>query len=209
MRHSPRFRDVSNGIALLEPSSSSERRHMLALWVAREILPHEARVRAWLRRAHASPEDVDEIIQEAYCRLSTLDGVEHIETPYAYFFSMARNLLVRRLRRQQIVPLDALAQIDAYEDDRPSPEQMTSAKLSYRKVLSMIDGLPERCGKIVRLRKIEGWSQKRIAEHLGTTEKAIEKQVWLGVKLIREAWARGETEAADRFAGPEHREGRR
>lgn len=179
--------------------SAASRRHERALWVASEVLPHELKVRAWLRRARVTPEDIDEILQEAYCRLATLDSVAHIASPYSYFLSTARNLLARRLRRQRIVPMEALVQVDSYQDDAPSPEELAVSKVSHRAMLALIDGLPERCGSIVRLRKLEGWSQKKIAEHLGTTEKAVEKQVWLGVRLLREAWSRAEIDADERL----------
>ncbi|GAA0661361.1 RNA polymerase sigma-70 factor (ECF subfamily) [Sphingomonas insulae] len=179
--------------------SAAGRRHERALWVAGEVLPHEQKVRAWLRRARVSPEDIDEILQEAYCRIATLESVAHITSPYSYFLSTARNLLARRLRRQRIVPMEALVQVDSYQDDAPSPEELAVSKVSHRAMLALIDRLPERCGSIVRLRKLEGWSQKKIADHLGTTEKAVEKQVWLGVRLLREAWSRAEGDADERL----------
>lgn len=168
--------------------------------MAREIVPHEPTVRAWLRRARTSPEDIDEIVQETYCRLAALETVEHIASPISYFHSTARNLLARRLRRQRIVPMEALVQVDSYQDDGPSPEDLAVARMAHRTMLSLIDDLPERCARIVRLRKIEGLSQRDIAVQLGTTEKAIEKQVWLGVRLLREAWARAEADADRRLA---------
>lgn len=181
--------------------SLADGRRRRALWVASEVLPHEPKVRAWLRRARTSPEDIDEIIQEAYCRLATLDSVDHITSPYSYFHATARNLLGRHLRHQRIVPMEALVQVDTYQDDGPSPEQLAVSKTTYRAMLKLIDRLPERCGTIVRLRKIEGWSQKEIAAHLGTTEKAVEKQVWLGVRLLRDAWRHAEGEADERLVG--------
>lgn len=184
------------------------RRRRIALWVAGEILPHEHRVRTWLRRAGTVPDDADELIQEAYCRLAMLEDVDHIDSPYAYFFSIVRNLLLRRLKRQSIVPLTTIAEIDSCHDDRPSPEQLAAGRLAYRKALDLIARLPERCGRIVQLRKIEGWSQRRIAEHLGTTEKAVEKQIWLGVRSLREQWSRAEQAADDLMSAREQRGGR-
>ena len=175
--------------------SSADKRRERAFWVASEILPHEPKVRGWLRRARTSPEDIDEIVQEAYCRLATLDSVDHITSPYNYFLSTARHLLTRQLRRQRIVPMEALLQVDTYQDDGPSPEELAVSKMTYLTMMTFIERLPERCGTIVRLRKIEGWSQKTIAAHLGITEKAVEKQVWLGVRLLRDAWTRAENDA--------------
>lgn len=169
-------------------AANAQHRRQLAQWVAVEILPHEARIRTWLRRSRLSSDDVDEIVQEAYCRIAMLESVDHITVPDAYFFSIVRNLLLRRLKRQRIVPFETIAEIESFQDDRPSPEQVIGSKLAYEKVLALIADLPERCRHIVQLRKIEGWSQREIAEHLGTTEKAVEKQIWIGIRAVREAW---------------------
>lgn len=187
-------------------SEAGERRR-IARWVADEVLPHEAKVRGWLRRARVSAEDIDEIIQEAYSRLSMLERVDHIDSGYSYFFSITRNLLTRRLKRQRIVPFEAIAEIDAFVDDRPSPERQVAGKIAYAKILDMIELLPERCRQVMRLRKIEGWTQRAIAEHLGVTEKAIEKHVWTGVRMIRDAWSRGEQDAENRLDYSERRGG--
>jgi RNA polymerase sigma factor (sigma-70 family) len=183
---------------------------VIASWVASEIMPHEAHIRARFLRARLSPEDVDDLMQEAYCRIAMLDTIEHITSPQAYFFSVARNLLLRRLRRQQIVPFEAIGEIEIYRDeDTPSPEEQVCSRMAYERVMALIATLPERCRRIVELRKIEGWSQKKIAEHLGMTEKAVEKQVWVGVRAVREAWALAERQADDRLAPARRDIGRR
>lgn len=176
------------------------RRAAMAEWVATHVLPCERKVRAWLSR-RTSPEDVDEIIQDAYCRIAKLDDVSHIDRPDAYFFSIARNLLVRRLRRQQIIPFEVIAEVDSYLDDQPSPEKQAADKRDYARLMELMAKLPDRCRRIVHLRKIEDWPQKRIAEHLGTTEKAVEKQIWLGVNAIRAAWTVADDAADERFRG--------
>jgi RNA polymerase sigma-70 factor (ECF subfamily) len=115
--------------------------------------------------------------------------------------------LTRRLKRQRIVPFEAIAEIDAFVDDKPSPERQVAGKIAYARILDMIELLPERCRQVMRLRKIEGWTQRAIAEHLGVTEKAIEKQIWTGVRMIREAWSRGEQDAENRLDYSERRGG--
>jgi RNA polymerase sigma factor (sigma-70 family) len=192
------------GLTAGDLKAINERRHRIATWVAREVIPHEARVRTWLGRSRVSPEDVDELIQESYCRLAMLETVEHIDCPDAYFFSIVRNLHVRRLKRQRVVALETIAAIDAYVDDCPSPERLAAGKLDYARMLGFMAALPERCRRVVQLRKIDGWSQKQIAAHLGTTEKAVEKQVWLGVKAIRAAWSQAEQDSVDRLDHFDH-----
>lgn len=178
------------------PQGELARRRHLAVWVAREIMPHEARVRAWFQRARLSPEDVDDVIQEAYCRIAMLEAVDHIDSPAAYFFSIARNLLLRRIKRQRIVSFEVIAEIEAYRDDAtPSPEEQAGSLMAFERMMKLIANLPERCRRIVELRKIEGWSHREIADHLGMTEKAVEKQIWVGVRAVREAWRSAESRA--------------
>ncbi|WP_084445829.1 RNA polymerase sigma factor [Sphingomonas sp. TDK1] len=156
-------------------------------------MPHEPRIRAWFARRRVAPDEVDELMQEAYCRIATLDTVDHIDCGHAYFFSIARNLLLRKLKRQQVVPFEAISEIESFRDTQtPSPEEQVSNRLAYERVMALIAALPERCRRIVELRKIEGWSQKEIAAHMGMSEKAVEKQVWVGVRAIREGWSASE-----------------
>jgi RNA polymerase sigma factor (sigma-70 family) len=176
-----------------------EQRRRVAVWVASNVIPHEAAVRGWLARSRVKAEDIEELIQDAYCRLATLDRVDHIERANAYFFSTVRNLLMRRLKRERIVSIEAIAEIDSYIDLQPTPEEQAASRLDFARLIAFLDTLPERCATIVRLRKIEGWSQKEIAAELGITEKAVEKQVWLGVKAIQAEWRRADSEADQRF----------
>lgn len=176
------------------------RRLRISAWIAREVLPHEPSVRLWLARASVVPEDIDEVIQEAYCRLAMLEAIDHIDRPDAYFFATCRNLLVRRLKRERLVPIATIAEIEELGSDAsPSPERETAGRLDYDRLMSILEKLPCRCREIVRLRKIEGWSQKEIAAHLDISEKAVEKQIWLGVKAIREAWSDGAARAEQRL----------
>lgn len=163
-----------------------EGRRRIVAWVAQSVMPHEAKVRAWLSRARVSREDIDDVIQEAYCRLSALDDIEAIDRPDAYFFSIARNLLASQLRRARIVEIEAVAEIEAMApfDDMPSPERQAAARLELARVRELVTALPERCRRIFELRKLEGLPQREIAERLGVTESVVENEGAKGVRLI-------------------------
>jgi RNA polymerase sigma-70 factor (ECF subfamily) len=169
-----------------------------ARWVSLCVLPHEPKVRAWLRRAKIEEGDADEIVQEAYCRLAALPEIDHIDQPGAYFFSIVRNLLARHLRRATVLPIEAIAEIDA-ADPSPDPETAATAAFMRSRLESFIDELPERCRRIVRLRKLQGYSQKEIAAMLGITESVVENQVQHGIRLLMRAWAQAEADAENRW----------
>lgn len=74
------------------PMSTDAARAALVRWVATEIMPHEPGVRAWLLRSLPAGVDVDDVIQDAYCKLSSLQNHQHVARPDAFFFQTARNI---------------------------------------------------------------------------------------------------------------------
>jgi len=147
-----------------------------------------------------SPEDADELLQEAYCRIAMLDRTDHIDRPSAYFFSIVRNLLARRHRRQRVVSLELMAEIDAFEDGPANTfEEELSDRLLFDRIVELIDRLPARCREVVRLRKLEDWSHRQIATHLGISEKTVESQVRLGLRAVRRMWDEQEASAMGRL----------
>jgi RNA polymerase sigma-70 factor (ECF subfamily) len=164
------------------------RREIIA-WVGGQILPHEADVRAWLRRAGSPAEDVDDIVQEAYCRLAGLASVAHIANGRAYFFQTARNIVLERIRRSRVVRIDCATEIDALNivDSEPSPERIVASRRELARVRELIEGLPERCRDIFKLRRVQGMPQRDIARLLGVSENVVEMQTMRGLRLILRA----------------------
>lgn len=165
--------------------------------MAREILPLEPSARALLRRMQLSPEDIDDVIQECYCQFADQD-VGQVMQPRAYFFQSLRFIVSRRRYRARVVPIDTYGEMSMFdiEDTAPTPEAIVGDNLLAHRIRAMIAALPERCRTIVELRRLEDWSQKRIAEHLGITEKVVEKQLWQGARALRRAW-KAQEEAGD------------
>lgn len=178
--------------------------------MAAEVMPHERNVRAWLARARLSREDVDEVIQDCYCRFAMLATVDHIARADAYFFSAARNLMLRRLSRAKIVPFEALSEADAetLADDTPSPERQAAARIEMARLRTYLAALPERCRQVIELRKFEGLSQKEIAARLGVTEHIVENDIRKGMAEVQRAWRAATAEAEDRLGAEGGRERR-
>lgn len=175
-------------------------RQRVMAWVAAEVLVHEAAVRAWLKRT-MTVDDVEDIIQEAYCRIASLTDVSHIRNGRAYLFTTARMLVLERIRRARVVSIDTAFELEKFDpvDDRPSPEQVTSGHQELRRVRRLIDSLPERCRDIFRMRKIDGLSQREVAARLNVSEHTVENDVVRGLRLILEAVAEGELRAEAAF----------
>jgi len=168
------------------------------------VLPHEADVRAWLASSGLPLFDVDDIIQQAYCVLSGLTDVSHIENGRAYFFATVRSLRLQRYRRERIVPIHVVADMDApfLADEAPSPEEAAGSRRRLGQVLSALDDLPKNYREVISLRRIDGLTQKETAARLGVSEKFVENNLARGLKALLKA-IEGEVAEPDRQEGDE------
>lgn len=165
----------------------------IVAWVAHHILPHEALVRAMLRKSLVNEQDIDDLINDAYCKLSNLSTTDHIEQPLSYFLRVVRNLHVDWLRRARIVRIESATEnlLANVLDESPSPERVAEARRELAKVQEIISSLPERCREIFNLRKVEGLSQREIALKIGVSENVVESDVAKGLRLVSAALSRG------------------
>ncbi|HKD23734.1 MAG TPA: sigma-70 family RNA polymerase sigma factor [Rhizomicrobium sp.] len=157
--------------------------------MASRVMPYEPAVRRWLQRSRVSESEIDDLVQQAYCRLAELESVEGIHAPEAYFFEVVRRLFLASLRRARIVRFETVAEMDALNlyTDEPSPERVVAARRELDEVMRLIARLPARCRRIFELRKIQGLSQREIAARLGIAETTVENEVAKGLRLISRA----------------------
>lgn len=176
---------------------------IVARWIAREILPHEGRIRTWLTRQWRGAIDVDDIIQEAYCRLSSLKSVEHIENPLAYFRRTVHGAAVDAVRHttKNVVPM---TENDWFEvlDESPSVDRQVESAQELGRVGHALAKLSDTCRRVIELRRIEGLSQRETAECLGVSENVVENNIVRGIRrvlaVMAEQDAEVEEEADDR-----------
>lgn len=177
-------------------------------WVGAQILPHEAYVRAWLMRARLGLEDIDDVIQESYCRLAGLASTAHIHDPRSYFFQVARNVALEQVRRASVVRIDCVEEIEklGFASDLPSPERVLAGREELRRIRDLINTLPARCRRIFELRKIQGMPQREVSRILGVSEHIVENDSAKGLRLILSAISGDMAETVKtKESGDEHR----
>ena len=114
-----------------------------------------------------SPEDAEDILQEAYTKLwSKRDSLEAVQQPEAFAVTIVRNLCLDFLRsprtNSRSEPLETV--ILHCED---SPERQVETRDQLRQVVRLIQELPPNQQQVIRLRGLEDCSVEEIAEITG------------------------------------------
>ena len=159
-------------------------------WVATHILPHESRVRAWLRRQfqRLSPSDVDDLMQDAYLHLCDVEFT-HITNARAYLVAIIRNRLAEQARRARIVPMERLGEIEALRipSEEPGPDRRAGAQQELEQLQRIVALLPKRCRCAFELWTFENLSLREIADEMNVTVKAVQKHLAAALVRINDA----------------------
>jgi RNA polymerase sigma factor (sigma-70 family) len=167
----------------------------LASWFSREILPLESDLLRYLMRAWPRRAEVEDLRQEIYLRVYQAARQNRPQSPRGFLFKTAYHLLIDRVRRERIVSIEATGGIEELSVliDEISPEQRVGARQELKRLARAFDALPPRCREVIWMRRVLDISQKEVAERLGVHEKAIEKQVARGVRLLTDRIFAGES----------------
>jgi RNA polymerase sigma-70 factor (ECF subfamily) len=164
-----------------------------AAWLARNILPHEPSLRAWLSRRKVFDLEVDDIVQETYAKLAAVSAVDGIREPRSYMFQTANSIILGHLRRSRIVSISAAADLDHFGIAAPEPgaDQRMEDREELQELIGALASLPKPCRDAFTLRRVSCLSQKETARHLGISEKTVEKYMAKSVRLLMDIFGRG------------------
>lgn len=171
----------------MKPPSNSRAR-----WLAQHIVPHERAIRSWLaRRTHDL--DIDDIVQEMYARLASLEDAESIRNPRQYAAQTAISIALNLVRHARVVPMIPMADFEelGLASLEPSPERAVNSQEELRELESTLQELPPLCRTAFLLRRVEGLSQKDVADKLGISVKTVEKYMARSVRFLIQTYGRG------------------
>lgn len=155
-------------------------------WFAEQILPFEGALTAYLRRVWPDASEVADLRQEVYVRVYQGAGRQRPPVARFFLFSVARNLLIDRLRKSRVVPIDLMADLDALNvlSDDISADRILSGRQELARLEAALGDLPARCRETFVLRRIDELSQRETAEKMGVSEATVEKQMVKAMRIL-------------------------
>jgi RNA polymerase sigma-70 factor (ECF subfamily) len=132
------------------------------------FMAHRSQLRWAALKILGNPERAEDVVQDAYLKVSEAAAVFHIRQPLAYLFQMVRNLAIDHHRR---VALEM--NLFENEDDGlhvPSltgtPEAIAISRQHLTLIAKAISELPERTRRVFELYRLEGQTHRVIAAEL-------------------------------------------
>ena len=162
-------------------------------WLAHNVLPHEKLLRARLSEICRYDLDIEDVIQETYARFMAHPSLETIRHPRQYALLIARGIIIDNLRRAKVISISTTDNLDLIEV--PTTEVDAERRLEFNQeiqtVIAALQQLPAPCRETLILRRVEGLSQREVAERLGVSEKTVEKYMANAVRQLIKVFGRG------------------
>lgn len=161
-------------------------------WFEREVQPHGEALKSYLASRYPCLTDVDNLVQESLVRVLRTWHKTAVASPKALLFTVGRNLAKDILRRQKVIcyePIEDNDKSTVLNDDTDVVEDI-SHQQELRLLEAAIQALPERCKQIMILRVKHDLPQKAIAQRLGISISAVEKQLARGIRHCAEYFGR-------------------
>jgi len=155
-------------------------------WFCREVLPLERSLTHFIRRNWRVEDDVIDLRHDVY-ELAIASARNALPgNTRALLYTIARNHLINRAKRERIVSFDLVADLETIEQDVDlfATERQLTARDALRRVYAGMELLSPRVREIVHLRKFEGLGTQETADRLGVGVDAVKQQLRLGIQAL-------------------------
>jgi RNA polymerase sigma-70 factor (family 1) len=128
----------------------------------------------------------EEIVQDLFCRIWKDREKIKIESSFnGYLFRAVHNRCLHYIEHSRIVEKHAEQMSFRQQESPESPSDILNYKELQAKIASILEKLPERCGKIFCMNRFEGLKYNEIAEKLSVSVKTVEANMGKALKEFR------------------------
>jgi RNA polymerase sigma factor (sigma-70 family) len=149
-----------------------------------------SRVKAALRRRGRSEHDADDLVQEAFLRLTCYELKQTVDKPEAFLMTTALNLSIdshrTRERRGEEVMLEDVIIVDT----APRAEDVLLSRERLKRLSECIGRLNDKTRAIFLAHRVDGLSYQEIGRVHGLSVSSVEKHVAKAALMIT-GWMEG------------------
>lgn len=144
-------------------------------WFLREVLPLEAALTLFLGHHSRGQTSVADLLQEVYVRVYEAALKQLPEVTKSFVFTTAHNLLVDRVRREKIIPIEAVENLEALgvAAEEPGPETQTAARDELRRLQAALEQVAPRAREAFVLHHADGLKPSEIAVRMSISVKTV------------------------------------
>jgi RNA polymerase sigma-70 factor (family 1) len=131
-------------------------------------------------------DSAEEIVQDLFCRFWKDREKIRIESSLnGYLFRSVHNRCLHFIEHLRVVEKHAEEMSYQLQESPESPSDILNYKELQAKIASILEKLPERCGKIFCMNRFEGLKYNEIAEQLSVSIKTVEANMGKALKEFR------------------------
>lgn len=162
---------------------------IVSAWFVREILPLESSLVRYLRFNWKNESDLADLRQEVYARTFDAARTNIPEDPERFLIVTARNLLINLIKHEQIVPIEAVADLDVLPvpAETAGPERAAVARDELRHLQVALEQLPPRAREVVTLTCVEDLPMREIAARMGVNKSTVSRYLASGLRALADA----------------------
>jgi RNA polymerase sigma-70 factor (family 1) len=132
----------------------------------------------------------EEIVQDLFVRLWQEREKLNIESSLnGYLFRSVHNRCLHHIEHKKVVERHAQEMAFESEPSTEDPGEVLQYKELQARIATILERLPERCGKIFCMNRFEGLKYAEIAEKLSVSVKTVEANMGKALKEFRKALA--------------------
>lgn len=143
-------------------------------------------------RAQGAGDAAEDCIQELWLRLSASSPTGPIASPTSYIFRAATNVIIDRRRSEtqarkrdhEWADLADRRSDRATADPTPDPEASLMSRQNLALVERQLRTLPPRALAIFRRHRLDGVTQRQIADEMGVSSSTVENDLRLAYRLL-------------------------
>jgi RNA polymerase sigma-70 factor (family 1) len=144
---------------------------------------HYEYIRNYLYYLSGDMKLAEDLVQDVFMQLWENRLKIKDETVGPYLFTIARNSFLKNKRKQKY---DLKFRSTYFEQtEHESPEFMFELKEFDDKMQAAIAGLPNKCRVVFLMHRMDEITYREIAENLGVSVKAVEKQMSKALTILR------------------------